>query len=105
MRKGREIVKPDITMVKDGHCTIIEMTCPYEASMDYLQQREEENVSKCIALIQGELHQVECHTGEVISLVIGRMGTILEKTNGNLKRVRLTKQRGTFQMTTIMPKY
>ena len=30
-RSDLQLVKPDITMIKDGHCYIIEVTCPYEA--------------------------------------------------------------------------
>ena len=34
-----QLVKPDITLVKDGHSKIIEVTCRYESSIEYLEQR------------------------------------------------------------------
>ena len=100
-RKGREIVRPDITVVKDGHCQIIEITCPYEVSREYLQSQGEEKNNKYKGLIQNELNQVECNSGEVLSIVIGSLGTMLERTNKSLKRLTLTKHRQAFQMTAI----
>ena len=100
-RKGREIVRPDITVVKDGHCHIMEITCPYEVSREYLQSQEEEKINKYKGLIQNELNQVECNSGEVLSIVIGSLGTMLERTNESLKRLTLTKHRQAFQMTAI----
>ena len=101
-RKGREIVRADITVVKDGHRQIIEVTCPYEVSREYLQYREEEKINKHIkGLIQNELNQVECNSGEVLSTVNGSLGTMLERTNKSLKKLKLTKHREAFQMTAI----
>ena len=101
-RNGREIVRPDLTIVDENrHCTVIEVTCPYEISKKYLQQREEEKRAKYKRLVQHELSQVECETGEVVSIVIGSMGTIPKKTNENLKKMKLTRQREALQMTVM----
>ena len=35
-RQDVQLVKPDITMIKNGHCYIIELTCPDETSTVYL---------------------------------------------------------------------
>ena len=36
-----------------------------------------------------------------MSIVIGTLGTMLERTNESLKRLKLTKHRAAFQMTAI----
>ena len=73
--------RPDITIVKGNHCTLIEATCLYRISTTYLNQRSEEKKQKHERLIKKELNQTECTTGEVISLVIGALVTIREITN------------------------
>lgn len=46
-RKGTELIKPDITMMDEEkkHCTVIEITCPFEISTKYMQQRKEDKES------------------------------------------------------------
>ena len=100
-RKGREIVRLDITVAKDGHCQIMQATCPYEVSREYLQSRGEEKINKYKGLIQNELNQVECSSGEVLSIVIDTLGAMLERTNESLKKLKLTKHCAAFQMTAI----
>ena len=40
-RNGREIVRPDLTMMDENqHCMVIEVTCPYEISNEYLHSSE-----------------------------------------------------------------
>ena len=41
-RSGTDLVKSDITMIDEtrSHCTIIEITCPYETNKEYLRQRK-----------------------------------------------------------------
>ena len=73
--------------------TKMEVTCRYESSKVYLLQREEEKVAKYRKLIEHELDQFECKTGEVTSIVIGNMDTIPDKINQELKRLGLTEQR------------
>ena len=69
-------------------------------SKEYLQ-REKEKVAKYRKLIEHELDQVECKTGEVTSIVIDSMDTIPDKINQELKRLGLTKQREALQMLII----
>lgn len=38
-RQELQLVKPDITLIDKGHCYIIELTCPYEISIEYRDQR------------------------------------------------------------------
>ena len=74
-RQDQQLVKPDNTMVVDEHCKIVEVTCPYETNIDYLNQEAQDKINKYKPLLN-ELNQVECDSGEVISLVIGCLGTI-----------------------------
>ena len=46
-RRGAGLIKPDITTVdENGHCIIIELTCPCESIVEYLQQRKVEKERK-----------------------------------------------------------
>ena len=47
-----QLVKPDITMVVDGHCKIIELTCPYKTGNNYLDQRAQDKVHKYKLLLK-----------------------------------------------------
>ena len=82
-RINLQLVKPDITMIDRGHCYIIELMCPYETSMKYLDQQVQDKVEKYKPLLK-DLKQVDCHSGDVISLVISSLGTIPESTNTQL---------------------
>ena len=94
------LVKPDITMINERHCVIIELTCPYESSIEYLDQRAQDKVTKYQPLVQ-DLQQVDCQSGEIISLVIGLLGTITSWTNAELRKSKLSKHREALQMTVI----
>ena len=83
-RQELELVKPDMTLIDKGHCYIIELTCPYETSIEYLDQRAQDKVVKCKPLLK-DVRQVDCHSCEIISLVIGSLGTILNWTNTELR--------------------
>ena len=93
-RRETELVKPDITVTdeKESHCVIIEVTCPYESSKEYLHQRKLEKEKEYRSLIPEELWQVKCNTGEVIGIVIGTMGTILEDSHRAIERLGLVNQ-------------
>lgn len=55
-QRDTELVKPDITVVnEDGHCVIIEVTCPYESSFEYFQQRKTDKEKKYQSLINNKL--------------------------------------------------
>lgn len=54
-----QLVKPDITMIDKGHCTIMELTCPYETNVTYRDQRAEGKIEKYKALLK-DLKQVNC---------------------------------------------
>lgn len=43
---GTELLRQDITMVKDDEVLIEEVTIPYEKNIEYLQQRQEEKRKK-----------------------------------------------------------
>ena len=47
------------------------------------------------------MNQVECSSGEVLSIVIDTLGAMLERTNESLKKLKLTKHCAAFQMTAI----
>ena len=74
-RQDLQLVKPGITMIDKGHCYIIELTCPYETSIGYLGRRGQDKPVKYKALLK-DLDQADCHSGQIISLVIGYLGTI-----------------------------
>ena len=93
-------MKPDITITHNRHSYIIEIRCPYECIVEYLDQRARDKVQKYKPLLK-ELSQVNCNTGKVISLVIGAMGTITDTTNKQLKQLKLTKQKEALQITVI----
>lgn len=76
------MVKPDITMGDRGHCYIIELTCPYETSIAYLDQRAQDKMNKYKPLFK-DLKQVDCHSGEIISLVISSNQLVRHNTNLN----------------------
>ena len=80
-------------------CVIIELTCPYESSIEYLDQRAQDKVTKYQPLLQ-DLQQVDCQSGEIISLVIGSLGTIT-RTNAELRKLKLSKHKELLQMTVI----
>lgn len=80
-------------MLENQHCPFIEVTCPYKISKEYIQRREQEKQEKYKKLTQDELGQVEYTIGEVIGIVIGSMGTIRNKTNQALKKLKLTSQK------------
>ena len=64
----------------------------------YLIDLETENYEK---VIDTELWQVECDTGQVKALVIGSMGTITKDTQKTLKELQLAKKAQSIQMSTI----
>ena len=99
-RRGLQLVKPDITMINERHCIIIEFTCPYESSIKYLYQRAQDKVNKYQPLLQ-DLQQVDCQSGEIISQVIGSLGTITSWTNAELRELKLSRHKEALQMTVI----
>ena len=50
-RYGRELWRPYITIIRDNHFTLVEVTCPYETSIRYLNQRSEKKKQKYDQLI------------------------------------------------------
>ena len=99
-RQDLQLMKPDLTMTHNRYCYAIEIRCPYECIVEYLDQRARDKVRKYKPLLK-ELSQVNCNTGEVISLVIGAMGTITDTMNKQLKQLKLTKQKEALQITVI----
>ena len=87
-------------MINERHCIIIEFTCPYESSIKYLDQRAQDKVNKYRPLLQ-DLQQVDCQSGEIISQVIGSLGTITSWTNAELRKLKLSKHKEALQMTVI----
>ena len=85
----------------EKHCTIIEVTCPYETSQEYLMQRRIEKERKYHSLIRDELWQVKCNSGEVIAITIGAMGTILEDSYKAIKKLGLANHCNALQMISM----
>ena len=95
-----QLLKPDITMTNEGRCYIIEVTCPYETSLNYLQQRAHNRAEKYKPLLKN-LAQVNCNSREAISLVLGSLGTIDSNTNESLKKLKLIKHKTALQMSVM----
>ena len=87
-------------MIDRGHYYIIKLPCPYERSTAYLDQRAHDKVEKYKPFLK-DLTQVHGHSGEVISFVIGSLGTIPTWTNKQLSRLKLSKFKEALQMTVI----
>ena len=97
-RLDLQLLKPDITMTIEGHCYIIEVTCPYETSLN--QQRARNKFEKYKPLLK-DLAQVNCNSWEVISLVFDSLGTVDSNTNKSLNKLKLMKQKTALQMTVM----
>ena len=98
-RSGTELLRPKITMVQNKKAYIVEITIPHETSNTYLEKRALEKVTKYERLLEhNELQQVECEKGEVIPIIIGALGTIDNRTNVNLKKLRFQNRRDALQM-------
>ena len=65
-----------------------------------MDQRAQDKVTKYQPLLQ-DLQQVDCQSGEIISLVIGLLGTITSWTNAELRKSKLSKHKEALQMTII----
>ena len=72
---GQRNFRPDITIIEGNKCLILEITCPYEQSEEYLSQWKREKEAKYEAL-KREKNQAGCETVDVMTLVIGSLGTI-----------------------------
>ena len=71
--KNLQLVKPDITLIKDEHCLVIIVLCPYEVSIKHLNQRGRDKVLRYKPRLN-VLTQVDWHSNEIISLVVGSFG-------------------------------
>ena len=91
-RQDLYLIKPNITIVKDEHCTIIKVTCSYESSIKYLHQRTHDKVLKYKPLLN-ELSQVNYY--------FGSLGTITDSTNKSLRKPKITKQKESPQLPVI----
>ena len=76
-------------MINERHCIIIKFTCPYESSIEYLDQQAQDKVNKYQPLLQ-DLQQVDCQSGEITSW-----------TNAELRKLKLSKHKEALQMTVI----
>ena len=92
-----QLLKPDITRTDEGHCYIIEITCPYETSLNYLQQRAHYKLEKYKPPLK-DLAQVNCNSREVISFVFGSLGTIDSNMNKSFKKLKVMKHKTALQM-------
>ena len=57
-------------------------------------------MAKCKALLK-DVKQVDCHSCEIISLVIGSLGTILNWTNTELRGFKLSRFKEALEITVI----
>lgn len=90
----QEHLKPDITAIRDGEVTLIDVTVPYERSAATLQQRETAKERKYGRL--GRRHLRIEGTAEtrpkVLGIAVGAAGTVLKSTLGKLKSLGLQKR-------------
>ena len=74
---GMELLRQDITMVKDDEVIIVEVTIPYETSNQYLEQRRQDKIRKYEKLLQEDrLLQVQCNKGTIVPITIGALGLL-----------------------------
>lgn len=72
-----ELLRQDITMVKDDEVIIVEVTIPYETSNQYLEQRRQDKIRKYEKLLQEDrLLQVQCNKGMIVPITIGALGLL-----------------------------
>ena len=80
---------------------IIEVTCIYETSKEYLIQRKLEKEKKYRSLIPKELWQVKYKPGEGIRIAIRTMGTTMDGSHKALRRLGLINHCDDLQMITM----
>ena len=66
-KSNLQLMKPDITMMRDGYCFIIKVMHPSKTSTEYLEQRA---CDKTIKPLLNELSQINCHSGEICKLSV-----------------------------------
>lgn len=72
-----ELLRQDITMVKDDEVIIVEVTIPYETSNQYLEQRRQDKIRKYEKLLQEDrLLQVQCNKATIVPITIGALGLL-----------------------------
>lgn len=102
-RSEKELLGLDMTLIDNKQCKTIEVTIPCEVSNSYLQQMRMEKKRIYKRLTQStELTQVECIEGEVIPIVIGAFGTMIQDTVNDLKKLKLHIQKDAQQKTVAM---
>ena len=102
-RSETELLGVDMTLIDNKQCKTIEVSIPYEVSNSYLQQMRMEKKRIYKRLTQStELTQVECIEGEVIPIVIGAFGTMIQDTVNDLKKLKLHIQKDAQQKMVAM---
>ena len=102
---GRQY-KPDIVVRDDNIITVVDMTCPYEKSEDYLHSREDDKVTKYEPLKRDKqwtreievLFDTVFERIEIVRVAIGAIGTITSRTLRKLNELKLGKIAKSLQM-------
>jgi hypothetical protein len=99
---GARRYRPDITVDRGSERFFVEVTIPYEQSMDYLKQRVSEKRDYYLALTDPVNGAVpEGMTAKVVPIVIGCTGTIITETKNALKSLNLFKHVHSLQMISV----
>ena len=85
--------------IESNRCLILEITCPYEQSEEYLSQWKREKEAKYKA-VKREKNQVGCETVEVMALVLGSLGIIYKDTWQDIRKLKLASSAEAWRMTT-----
>ena len=98
-RMSTELLRPDITMVKDNKVFKTEVTILYEKNSEYIEQRRPDKIKKYNQLLQQDgLIQVQCTRDKLIPIVIDALGTIIKNTNKDFHKLGLHQHLHALQM-------
>ena len=100
----QERLKPDITMILQEKAYFIELTVPYEKSLDTLKRREDEKEEKYKTMTVEnipELSQRGVQSTEVIGIAVGATGVITNQTHKKLKTLKIGPQRRNLQLMAL----
>lgn len=98
---GQRHVQPDISVERDGQLTWIEVTCPYEKSLETLATRENEKYKKYSWIkpeyLNCNINEIQLHT-----VAIGSCGTISKATMQKLKKIGVNQSGAKKIQLTVM---
>lgn len=98
-RIGTKRFQPDITVHTDHETLLVELTVPYEQSIEYLNKRFQDKKEYYEPLLKADSGCFpQGRKVRVVPIVIGCTGTILEDTKANLKDLKILSRAKYFQM-------